>query len=291
MRKIEAKRYGFAAAVLLVAMGLQSAAVAQLLHPASGAAPSFEVAMVKQSRAEETFSFHLTAVRFVAQNAPLDRLIRFAFDVKSDTQIANMPKWAGSACFDIDAKISDDDVEAMKRLPPDQRFQQYRLMVQALLVNRFQLRVRTEMKERPVYALVVAKGNPRLTPSMTQPDPQNAPLPRLAFTARGELTAKFVSMAFFADWLSGKPDTGNRVVSDETGLKGNYDFVLEWSPVENSSAADQPTANQPAGGVTAGGDKPSLFAAVQEQLGLKLESRNASVEVMVIDHLEPPTAN
>ena len=79
----------------------------------------------------------------MAENAPLDRLIRFAYDVKSDSQVANMPNWASSVSFDIDAKIGDDEVEAMEGRFPDQAFQQYRLMVQSLLANRFEMRVRT----------------------------------------------------------------------------------------------------------------------------------------------------
>jgi len=103
---------------------------AQILQTAYGTAPSFEVATVKENHtAGATFSFSLQSGRFLADAAPLDRLIRFAHDMKSDHQVANMPGWAGSERFDIDAKISDADVEAIKKLPPDQRFQQYRLMV------------------------------------------------------------------------------------------------------------------------------------------------------------------
>src|SRR5579863_3862742 len=102
-------------------------------------------------------------------------------------------------------------------MPTDERFQQYRLMVQSLLADRFAMAVKTENRELPVYALVVTKGGPKLTPS-TPAETMKQQLPQLSFTAAGDLTAKSVSMAFFADWLSGKLDTADRVVIDATGL-------------------------------------------------------------------------
>ena len=266
---------------------------AQLLHPAAGAAPQFEVATVKDAHgAGQTFSLMMKPDRFIAQGAPLDRLIRFAYDVKSDRQVVNMPGWAATERFDIDAKIGDAEVESIKKLPPDQGFQEYRLMVQSLLADRFQMRVRTETQEIPVYALVVMKNGPKLTPSATLPDTHKLQLPQLHFTAAGDLKAANVSMAFFAGWLSGRPDTGDRIVIDETGLKGSYDFALEWNPVLNGStlggANSGPQQDSPEPTL---GDKPPLFTAVQEQLGLKIESRKAPVEVLVIDHLEQPSAN
>lgn len=266
---------------------------AQLLHPQNGTAPAFEVASVKPDHtAGDVFSFRLQPGRFVADGAPLDRLIRFAYDVKSDRQIADMPGWAGSERFDIDAKISDPEIEAIKKLSPDEGFQQYRLMVQSLLADRFQMRVQTETRALPVYALVVAKNGSRVTPSATSSDSQKLTLPRLVFTAAGDLKATCVSMAFFAGWLSGKPDTGDRVVIDATGLKGAYDFALRWNPVASGAALAGANANQPpADAPPANDDKPSLLTAIQEQLGLKLEPRTAPVEVLVIDHIEQPSPN
>jgi len=266
----------------------------QLLYPDPGTRPSFEVATVKQGHgAGQLYDLRLQPDRFLAENAPLDRLIRFAYDVKSDSQVANMPNWAGSVSFDIDAKIGDDEVEAMKSLPPDQRFQQYRLMVQSLLANRFEMRVRTETKELPVYALVAAKNGPRLTPSAPPPGMQKLPMPQLIFHASGDLKASFVSMAFFIGWLSGKQDTGGRIVIDETGLTGMYDFTLKWTPVESAASAmggaatNEAAANAP--GIDQGG--PSLLTALTEQLGLKLEPQKALVQVLVIDHVGQPSQN
>jgi len=265
---------------------------AQILHTAEGTAPSFEVATIKENHtAGATFSFSLQSGRFMADAAPLDRLIRFAYDMKSDHQVVNMPRWADSERFDIDAKIGDADVEAVKKLPPDQRFQQYRLMVRSLLADRFQMKARTETQELPVYALVVAKNGPKLTPAAPSPETQKLQMPQLIFHASGDLKASSVSMAFFAGWLSGRPDTSDRVVIDTTGLNGSYDFALKWTPVELGSPPGGADANQQPGTPPLTDTGPSLFTAIQEQLGLKLEPEKGPVPVLVIDHIEQPSPN
>jgi uncharacterized protein (TIGR03435 family) len=280
----------FTAMVNVPASGHAQSAEVRLLHCEAGA-PSFEAATVKPSRGGEVFDFRLQPDRFAADNAPLDRLIRFAYDIKSEAQVANMPKWATSASFDIDAKIGDEESEAMKKLSPDQGFREYRLLVQSLLADRFRLKVKTETRELPVYVLIVAKNGLRLTPSAPLPGAQKQSLPQLHFTAAGDLSAAHVSMGFFAGWLSGKPDAGGRLVVNETGLQGSYDFVLQWSPVASAGSNGQSDTNQPAGEVATAGDRPSLLTAIQEQLGLKLEPAKGPVEVLVIEHVEQPTAN
>lgn len=263
---------------------------AQLLHPADGTAPAFEVASVKQTLAAEVFSFRLQPDRFIAQNAPLDRLIQFAYNVKSEHQVVNMPSWAGSARFDIDAKIGDSEVEAMKKLLPDQRFEQYRLMVQSLLSDRFEMRVKIETQELQVYALVVARNGPRMAPTSISPEQQRPQLPQLNFTSSGDLKAASVSMPFFAGWLSGRPDASGRIVVDATDLQGSYDFTLKWNPVEATSAPASGNQTSP-GAIQLDDNRPMLFTAIQEQLGLKLKPQKAPVEVLVIDHVEQPSAN
>ena len=118
-------------------------------------------------------------------------------------------------------------------------------------------------------------------------------MPTLAGWSKRDLKAGAVSMAFFTEWLSGRSETGGRVVIDATGLKGSYDFTLNWTPddthVAQSSttgAGQGPTNTSPPESTTL-----SFFTALQEQLGLKLESRKAPVEVLVIDHVERPSEN
>ena len=280
---------GLVAVALLAAAGNRALAQAQavqgqLLHP-DGVAPAFEVASVKQNHNRANlFSFNLQPSRFKAEAAPLNRLIKFAWDVKSDQQVVGLPDWVRGEDFDIDAKVSDAEVEALKNLTAEQRFAQYRLMVQALLEDRFQMKVKMENRELPVYALVVAKGGPKMT---AIPDAQSRSFPQMNFTSAGDLKAGSVSMSFFAGWLSGKPDTGGRVVVDATGLNGIYDFALNWDPVGSNAAAGTAYGNQPAGAQNT--EKPPMVSALQEQLGLKLEPRKAPVEVLVIESIEQPS--
>ncbi len=267
---------------------------AQLLHSADGAKPSFEVATVRPSRADGGFvNYHISTERFHAENATLAALIRFAYDIKSDDQLPKDPSWIRSAKFDIDAKIDDAEVQAMGKMLPDAKFEQFRLMVQSLLEDRFKLKVSTHMKELPVYALVVAKSGPLLTPVHVAPEAVMQHMPTLGGWSKGELKAGAVSMTMFTSFLSGRPETGGRVVVDATGLKGSYDFTLNWTTEEirNAQANEAVAGQAPATTAPSDSSKPSFLTALQEQLGLKLESRRAQVEVLVIDHVEQPSAN
>lgn len=292
-RKLLLGAAGLLAVVAPVAEGLAGAfhLHAQLLFATSNS-PSFEVATIKPSHSSDPLNFRMSPIRFKAENVPLMRLILLAYNVKSDDQLPKGPNWMSSEKFDIDAKIADAQVEAMKKLPPDQRFDQYRLMIQSLLADRFKLKVSTELKDLPVYALVVEKIRPGLTPTPPPAGgPQSQHMPTLALASRGDLKADAVTMKFFTDqWLWRNPELGGRVVIDATGLQGGYDFTLKWSPVDMS--AGPPGANvDGASNATADSSGPSLFTALQEQLGLKLEPRKAPVDVLVIDHVEEPSPN
>jgi uncharacterized protein (TIGR03435 family) len=293
-RKLLLGTVGVLAIVAPVAEGLAGAfhLHAQLLIATSDS-PSFEVATIKPSRSNEPLNFKLSPARFEAKNVSLMRLILMAYNVKSDDQLPKGPNWMSSEKFDIDAKIADTQVDAMKKLPPDQRFDQYRLMVQSLLAGRFKLKVSTELKDLPVYALIVEKIRPGLTPT---PPPageaQGQHMPTLEMPSKGELKADSVTMKFFTDqWLWRNPELGGRVVIDSTGLQGGYDFTLKWSPVDLSAAPPDANVDGRASNPTTDSSGPSLFTALQEQLGLKLEPRKAPVDVLVIDHVEKPSPN
>lgn len=280
------------AAFFFVAVNIRASA--QLMQPAGGPAPSFEVASIRPSRADVGgTNYQISNARFQADNATLTDLIRLAYDIKSNDQLPNDPRWITSQKFDIDAKVDDSDVEAMGKLPPDRKIEQYRLMVRSLLEDRFKLKVRTRMKVLLVYALVVAKGGPKLTPVQIPPEAMTKRLPTISGGSRGALKAVDVSMALFSDWISGSPETENRVVIDATGLKGSYNFTLNWTP-ENLRTEQLSGANRAQGPMNpAAPDSAelSIFTSLQEQLGLKLEPRKAPVEVLVIDHVEEPSPN
>jgi uncharacterized protein (TIGR03435 family) len=148
------------------------------------------------------------------------------------------------------------------------------------------------MKELPVYALVAAKNGPKLTPVNASPE-QKQRMPTLSGGSRGQLKAGAVSMALFTGWLSGRDDIGGRVVIDQTGLTGSYDFTLSWTPDEQRNAISNGAGTNPGAAGAAAQESPagSILTALQEQLGLKLESKRATVDALVIDHIERPSEN
>ncbi|MFZ0340571.1 MAG: TIGR03435 family protein [Terracidiphilus sp.] len=273
-----------AAFVLAAAAGLPLGAQAQLVHPDGGARPSFEVATIKPSHGDGPTNYGIAEGRFNAENATVAELIKLAYKVESDDQLQKGPDWTNSDRFDIEAKTTDEDGIALEKLAPTERFDQYRLMVQSLLAERFKLAVSTREKVLPVYALVVGGNGPKLTATATG----TRHMPWLWGGSRGDLTAKSVSMDFFAGWLSGRADAGGRVVVDKTGLNGIYDFTLKWTPM---GTATMESTGSAAGGPAPEATGPSLLTVLEAQLGLKLEPAKAPVQVLVIDHVEQPSAN
>lgn len=224
----------------------------------------------------------------------------FAYDAKSISQISGYPEWVASSHFDIDAKEDDASAVAMGKMPTEARVNQVRFMVQTLLAERFHLEVGRKMRDIPVYALVIAKGGPKFkqveaVPELGGPPPAGKPRHGVGFDMRpGEIRSIHATLDMFASGpLSRMPETEDRVVVNKTGLTGQYDFTLKWTP-ENPSQAAAGT------GETGDSTLPSrqtessasgLFTALNEQLGLKLEPQKGSVEVLVIDHVERPSPN
>ncbi len=263
-------------------------------------APAFDVASVKPSSPDSRGqSMLMSQGKFATENEPLMGLIKFAYNLKSDDQLLGAPGWVASKGFDIDAKEDAAFVEAAKTLPPEQRIAQIKLMVQALLRERFHLQVSRETRELPVYALVVARGGPKMTAvpppdlsrtSATPPAPGDAPVRRrgsgIRSSGRGDLTGLAATMDILTSVLSNQAETAGRLVVDKTGLTGNYDWTLKWTPEKS-----EPVASGGSGSAGADETGPSFFTAIQEQLGLKLESQKGPVAVVVIGHIELPDAN
>ena len=172
-------------------------------------------------------------------------------------------------------------------------------MVQALLAERFQLKVSREVKELPVYALVIAKGGPKLTaaartPTCTPSGTAEPGTPRIGRGFRFEGPGKIDAYECRPRVLCRRnalPNAGDRRPScvNKTGLTGIYNFTLKWTPETTAPGAEGPggSASAPTGEDPA----PGLFTALEEQLGLKLESQKGSVETIVVDHIELPTPN
>jgi bla regulator protein blaR1 len=253
---------------------------------------SFEVATVKLSSGQgENRGVFTSPGRFRAENWPLKNVIMFAYNLRSDSQISGYPGWVNSTGYDIDAKTDENTTATLDKLPPDQRVRQVKLMVQALLAERFHLRVSYQTREIPVYALVTAKGGPKLMKS-------TGPLLLAGGGTRsgimesksGELEGINSSLDQFAAVASDMPEVDDRVVVNKTGLAGNYNWTLKWTPgasAQNSGKTNGGTLPAPGSDDSA----PSLFTALQEQLGLKLESQKGSVETLVVDSIDKPTVN
>ncbi len=204
-------------------------------------------------------------------NMPLRMIIGFAFDLARYNSVDGLPPWADAESYDITAKVAATDLPAFRELLPRQR----NPMLQPLLADRFHLQSHFELRQLPAYALVVANGKSRLTEVQPAITPDGRKDPGGIRTSRGEITSSAAPIAVLVDALSvqlGRP------VIDHTGLTGHYEFTLQFSPAQPSTDA-QPDAG------------PSVFTAVQEQLGLKLESTKAPVRVLVIDHIDRPTEN
>jgi uncharacterized protein (TIGR03435 family) len=255
--------------------------------------PGFEVASVKPDKSGFGPTILLTADGLTATKVTVKFLIKQAYGVEDD-EISGAPNWLDSDTYDVEAKVSSADLAALDKLDEKQRMR----MLQPLLAERFQLKVHQEAKEIPVYALIIAKNGPKLheaKPGDTYPDgikgPDGKPggRPGMMMWGRGRLVAQGIPIANLLPPLTQQLE---RTVLDKTGLKGTYDITLLWTPEDDRA----PMVNGPDGGRQGSGPATdfsgaSIFTAIQEQLGLKLESRKAPVEVLVIDHIEAPSEN
>ena len=205
--------------------------------------------------------------RFTTTNASLEMLIEFAYDVRSH-QVSGGPKWLESEGFDIVAKAENANPST----------EDLRAMVQKLLEDRFKLALHRETKELLEFALAVGKGGPKLHASGKDET-------RISGGGKGRTIYEKASMATLAWNLSQRL---GRTVVDRTGLKGDFDFALEWAPGEDEPRKKINGVEIPPPTDISG---PSVFTALQEQLGLKLESTKGPVEILVIDRAERPSAN
>jgi uncharacterized protein (TIGR03435 family) len=251
-------------------------------------APTFEVATVKLSDTKNPSppSVSITPDRFEATGMTLKELIKIAYDMNygAEQQISGGPAWVASERFDLDAKEDEALSAELEKLPEDQQGVHIREMLRALLAERFRLQLHHESKELPVYELVPAKGGSKLMPAVAhalakEGDTSTKPRSWIRFAGRGLLEANEADSPMLATVLSMQPEIGGRLVVDKTGLTGKYDFTLRWTPDLTQGADSSAEVG------------PSLFTALQEELGLRLESAKAPVDMIVIDHVDLPSAN
>ena len=210
------------------------------------------------------------------QNRSVADLIKYAFDLKTDSQILNAPSWVSSQHFDIDGKEDEVLGKTLETCPLAQRIALLHQLVRSLLEQRFNLQQQARTIDTPVFALVLAKGGAKITLSK----PKDGKGFRGLVGPAGKIDAHGATMQLLADRLSRAPESAGRVVIDKTGLTAEYDWSLSWTP-DAGMNEDQPA--------TAG--SPSLFTALQEQLGLKLESQKGSVPAVFLQSVSQPSEN
>lgn len=255
--------------------------------------PTFEVASVKANQSSElAVTIDIVGRRFTATNVALRELIRFAFDVQSDRLIGG-PSWIATERYDVNARADRDLPAWGSSGPPVDAL----LMLRKLLAERFALIVRQETRGMPVYALVVARPGrmggdirpstlgcatapPGERPSLAADPTQPSCGMRIG---PGQMVMGGTAMPQFANVLS---SFVRRVVVDRTGLTGLFDFRLSWTPEGMRGGGAAPGA-PPLPPIDPNG--ASIFAAIQEQLGLKLEPQQAPLEVVVIERIERPS--
>jgi bla regulator protein BlaR1 len=267
-RRVLLAAAGFSAVVLPLAVGAFHIPPVRAQQPAGPL--EFDVASVKPSNPNSTNGTVVNMTpggRLHVVNATLKDLIETAYDVRS-FQIDGGPKWVDATRYDIEATPGTPPQGAV----PPQDWTNVRFEVQGLLKNRFQLQLHRETRTAPIFSLTIAKGGIKLSVTQSPHRGINA--------GQGTMLGEAASMADLTSKLS---RLMQRPVLNNTGLEGNFDFKLEWTPDLGPSAPD----GQPVD--TSGG--PSIFTALREQLGLRLEATKGPVDVLVVDHVDKPSEN
>jgi uncharacterized protein (TIGR03435 family) len=221
--------------------------------------------------------------RIIVTNAPMYRIVGFAFNFLRNDLVVGDPEWARTERWDMEAKVAEADLPAFHALD----FVHKKAMLQQVLIERCKMEAKVEKREISVYALVVAKSGLKMhevQPNEMPPvvrDKSGQVVSEWDISQKpGEIRGRAVPMEALMYVLS-NVKLGRQIV-DHTGLKGVYNFDLLWTPEEGSAAADNGLPDP---------TRPSIFTAVQEQLGLRLEATKDRVDALIIDHMERPTAD
>jgi uncharacterized protein (TIGR03435 family) len=247
--------------------------------------PSFEVATIKRNVSGDPGGgggFRLG--RFQITNVDVEMLLRIAYRQGPQllpSQIVGGPEWMRSDFYDITATVGPD----LAAKPPAELLTMQPLLLQSLLEDRFKLKVHRETRELQRYALVLARKDTSLGPQLRRSQIDcSVDFTKCSVRAgAGTFTSGSAVIVALANYLASA--VVQTVVVDRTGLEGRYEIALEWAP----DRSPLPLNGDATPAVPS--DKPSIFAALQEQLGLKLEPERGPVDVVVIDHIERPTEN
>jgi uncharacterized protein (TIGR03435 family) len=236
--------------------------------------PGFEVATIKPSDPSRPGKlFTIRGSEIITINTSLSDLIKTAYSLHSKQITGVTPSWLESELYDVTGRPDT---------PGQPNVSQMKVMLQKLLTDRFKLKFHPDKKELSVYALTVLKGGPKLTKSTRDPNG----LPGLFFT--GPAMTLNVTNATLAEVAGVLQSILDKPVVDQTGLTEKYDFALRFTPDPGQfpGAGGAPPATS-----ETGDEPPDLFTAMQQQLGLKLDSTKAAADVIVIDQVEKPSEN
>ena len=301
------KCWAFAALLIASAAGealAQVSPVEQALSPETLPVLRFDVATIKPSPADARI---LSAPQgspedFNARMATVESMIAFAYGIPFSLgmsmdpahfflphpeSLVGGPTWVAMDKYELAAKADAATMEVWSKLPKKDQQEELRRMLRALLEERFHLVMRHETRKMPAWALVVVKGGPKFGATAGPPlDLNDGSNPAKPFDSSkpyqgrwkldlGVIRGQDVSIDDFDQMLWSQREIESHKILDQTGLVGKYDFMLKWSSVDDPREPDG----------------PSLFTAIQEQLGLKLETTKAPMDVLVIDHIERPSGN
>jgi len=280
-----------------VALGLAQSATrsdspAADAQSAAGALPAFDVVSIKPGDPNQMKgSINFTPDGMSIGNLSLDMLLRQAFKVSSG-QLVGLPPWAKNTRYDIEAKVAAEDAPQLKNLKEAERW----AMLVPVFEERFGLKYHHETRDLTVYTLMIAKGGAKMKqadPASTYPNGFRSPGgyggAGMMRAMPGEFIGQSVPLENLVRSLSAY--LGSTIV-DKTGLTGKFDFDLKWDPAEQGGAMMMaPGGGPPEAASAPDATGPTLFTALEEQLGLKLEAHKEPVDVIVIDHVEQPSAN
>jgi bla regulator protein blaR1 len=287
--------FGLAAFIVMAISPIQLIGAARAGAQANAAAlGSFEVASVKPHKPgdHEAFPEFLAGGRFTESGVPLKLVIAVAYSLPVQSpQLSGGPDWIGSndEAYDIDAKAEDG---VLKGLPAKETDEKMRLMLQALLADRFKLVVRRELKEQPVYILTVAKDGPKLQKSKLDREACADPTALCGAGGVGQGRGIHLKATTVGDMVFQVNNFTDRPLLDRTGLSGLYDIQTNgWVPMRGEPRPNNPQiAPNPEAEALADPSRPTLFM-IFEQLGLKMEPSRAPVESFEIEHVERPSQN
>jgi uncharacterized protein (TIGR03435 family) len=249
-----------------IALSIMLATLLSAQRPDAAKQPEFEVASIRPAVRDNNHDSDSYQGHFTTHNYTLKRLIASAWDIDI-RQVLGGPNWVDSDSYDINAKIPEEFAR--------RKGNELQQMLQHLLEDRFQLAIHREPREVSGYALVLAKQGSKMAVAKPRDDGSDV------HSSNAHVTARYVTMEQFARYLSRNREIG-KVVVDKTGLTDRFDIDLDWTPERLAG----PTATE-----VSSDDHPSIFTALQEKLGLKLQPAKVPIQAIVIDRAVKPDGN